>query len=102
MESLHRLERIYSAASASLNDDLFSFGGRNGRQHFNTLHRLDSKTWRWSQVSPQNADGAPMPKATCGMIAFRNSLVVFGGYGVPDPNSITSVSPGPRLKAVRE
>ena len=24
-----------------------------------------------------------MPKTGCGMIAFRNSLVVFGGYGVP-------------------
>ena len=73
----------YGAASASLNDDLFSFGGWDDRQYFNTLHRLDSKTWRWSQVSPQNADGAPMPKAGCGMIAFRNSLVVFGGHGIP-------------------
>ena len=73
----------YLAASASLNDDLFSFGGTDGRRDFNTFHRLDSKTWRWSQVSPQNADGAPMPKYRCGMIAFRNSLVVFGGYGVP-------------------
>ena len=33
-------------------------------------------------MSPQNADGA-MPKCGCGMIAFRNSLVVFGGYGRP-------------------
>ena len=75
----------YLAASASLNDDLFSFGGWDGSQFFNTLHRLDSKTWRWSQVSPQNADGAPMPiyKYGCEMIAFRNSLVVFGGHGVP-------------------
>ena len=73
----------YGAASASLHDGLFSFGGTDGRQFFNTLHRLDSKTWRWSQVSPQNADGAPMPKYGCGMMAFRNSLVVFGGYGVP-------------------
>ena len=24
-----------------------------------------------------------MPKIGCGMIAFRNSLVVFGGYGRP-------------------
>ena len=71
------------AASASVCDDLFSFGGADGRQRFNTLLRLDSKTWCWSQVSPQNADGAPMPKSSCAMIAFRNSLVVFGGYGVP-------------------
>ena len=74
----------YLAASASLHDDLFSFGGRNGSEnYFNTVHRLDTKTWCWSQVSPQNADGAPMPKCGCRMIAFRNSLVVFGGIGVP-------------------
>ena len=73
----------YLAASASLHDDLFSFGGWDGRRYFNTLHRLDSKTWHWSQVSPQNADGAPMPKAGCGMIAFRNSLLMFSGHGIP-------------------
>ena len=79
------------AASASLHDDLFSFGGLGDRDlgwdggdlFFNTVHRLDTKTWCWSQVSPQNADGAPMPKYGCGMIAFRNSLVVFGGFGRP-------------------
>ena len=74
----------YYAASASLHDDFFSFGGGDeSENYFNTVHRLDTKTWCWSQVSPQNADGAPMPKSGCGMIAFRNSLVVFGGYGVP-------------------
>ena len=73
----------YIAASASLHDDLFSFGGYDGQDLFNTVHRLDTKTWCWSQVSPQNADGAPMPKSGCGMIVFRNSLVVFGGIGVP-------------------
>ena len=73
----------YVATSASLHDDLFSFGGIDGRDYFNTVRRLDTKTWCWSQVSAQNADGAPMPKYGCGMIVFRNSLVVFGGYGVP-------------------
>ena len=74
----------YSAASLSLHDDLFSFGGYDGGNlFFNTVRRLDTKTWCWSQVSPQNVDGAPIPKSGCGMIAFRNSLVVFGGYGVP-------------------
>ena len=73
----------YSAASASLHDNLFSFGGIDGCQFFNTLRRLDTEKWCWSQVSPQNADGAPMPKCGCGMIAFGNGLGVFGGYGVP-------------------
>ena len=73
----------YYAASASLYDDLFSFGGFDGRQRFNTVHRLDTEKLCWSQVSPQNADGAPMPKDACGMIAFGNNLGVFGGYGIP-------------------
>ena len=72
----------YDAASASLHDNLFSFGGFDGRQYFNTVHRLDTEKLCWSQVSPHNADGAPMPKFACGMIAFRNSLGVFGGAGI--------------------
>ena len=74
----------YVSASASHHDDLFSFGGRDGRGNpFNTLHRLDTKTWCWCQLSPQNAEGAPMPKTGCGMISFRDSLGVFGGFGIP-------------------
>ena len=72
-----------SAASASLHDNLFSFGGSDGSQYFNTLRRLDTEKLCWSQVSPQNADGAPMPKFGCGMIAFGSGLGVFGGFGVP-------------------
>ena len=73
----------YDAASASLHDDLFSFGGLDDRQWFNTVHKLDTEKLCSIQVSPQNADGAPMPKGSCGMIAFGNSLGVFGGYGIP-------------------
>ena len=74
----------YAAASASLlHDDLFSFGGYDGRRWFNIVQRLDTEKLCWSQVSPQNAGGAPMPKSGCGMIAFGNSLGVFGGFGVP-------------------
>ena len=73
----------YGVASASLHEDLFSFGEYDGRQWFNTLRRLDTEKLCWSQVSPQNADGAPMPKYGCGIIAFGNGLGVFGGIGVP-------------------
>ena len=73
----------YDAASASVNDDLFTFGGHDGRNFLNMLHRLDTKTWLWCQLSPMNADGAPMPKTGCRMMCFRDNLVVFGGYGIP-------------------
>ena len=86
----------YAAASASLHDDLFSFGGFDGRQDFNTFHRLDTEKLCWSQVSLQNADGAPMSKTGCGMIAFGTSLGVFGGFGVPrgptEPQSFIKTS----------
>ena len=71
----------YYAASAVINDDLYTFGGLNDeRSFFNTLQKLDTKTWRWCQLS---AKGAPMPKWGCGMEPYRDSLVVFGGYGRP-------------------
>ena len=73
----------YVAASVSLHDDLFTFGGFFNGKLFNTLHRLDTKTWSWYQVSPQNEDGAPTPKSGCGMISFRDGLGVFGGHGMP-------------------
>ena len=73
----------FLAASATLHDDLFSFGGVDLSRRFNTLRRLDTEKLCWSQVSPQNAEGAPMPKYGCGMIAFGYGLGVFGGYGVP-------------------
>ena len=60
----------YGAASASVNDDLFAFGGFDGRNFFSTLHRLDTKTWCWCRLSPMNADGAPMPKIGSGMMRF--------------------------------
>ena len=72
-----------AAGSASLSDNLFLFGGNDETVFLNTVHKLDTKTWCWYELSPQNSDGAPIPKWGCGMIAFGNSLGVFGGYGVP-------------------
>ena len=73
----------YDSASTSMNDDLYTFGGYKDGNLFNTLHKLDTKTWRWCQLSPQNAEGAPLPKLGCGITSFEDSLVVFGGYGIP-------------------
>ena len=85
------------AASTSINDDLYTFGGGDGRNFFNTLHKLDTKTWHWCQLPPQNAEGAPMPKAACGMISIKDSLVVFGGYGRPRGPA----EPGSFMKSTR-
>ena len=87
----------YGAASTSINDDLYTFGGSDGRNLFNCLHKLDTKTWHWCQLSPQNAEGAPMPEATCGMISIEDSLVVFGGYRRPRGPA----EPGSFMKSTR-
>lgn len=73
----------YSAASASVADDLFMFGGNDGRRFYNSLHRLKGGS-KWTQVCPQNERAeSPMAKYGAGMVAFGDNLAVLGGYGVP-------------------
>ena len=77
----------YAAASASLHHDLYTFGGlctTTKQKESNRLHRLDTKTWRWYELSPKNAEGAPMPKFGCGMVAFStDGLGIFSGHALP-------------------
>ena len=79
-------------ACTSIDEDLYYFGGRCGHAgcHHNTLHRLNTVTMRWKEVTPSSSSvlsqTAPMKKAQCGMIAFqwnnRDYLFIAGGYGV--------------------
>ena len=75
------------AASASIRNRLYAFGGLCSTKESNALHRLDTKRWRWSQLAPQNAEGAPLPKFGCGMVAFSSesgeNLGVFAGHALP-------------------
>ena len=74
---------VYSAASASVDDDLFTFGGVDGRRYYNSLHRLKHAT-QWFELCPQNGRAeSPMAKSGAGMVAFGNNLAVVGGYGKP-------------------
>jgi len=74
---------MYAAASASLNDDLFTFGGYDGRKFHNLLHRLKYAS-RWFELCPQNEnDESPMAKIGAGMVVYDDNLAVFGGYGIP-------------------
>ena len=76
---------VGGAASAVLNNDLYTFGGKTVDGCLtNDLHRLDTETLYWHKLSPQNPHKGPMPKTGCGMIAFGNSLGVFGGCTTPD------------------
>ena len=71
---------VYGAASASVGDDLFTFGGIDS---YNALHKLKHAT-QWVELCPQNDRAeSPMAKTGAGMVAFGNNLAVFGGYGIP-------------------
>lgn len=76
---------LYSAASALLNDDLFTYGGLDGKGYeVASLHRLDTKTYHWFKLSPENAkEEAPMAKFGAAMIACGEDLALFGGHGFP-------------------
>lgn len=64
---------------ASSGHHIYFYGGYNESGLQNSLHQLDTKSWRWKQLC---AGGGPMRKAGCGMVACDSRLVLFGGYGV--------------------
>ena len=76
---------LRGAASASSSDALYTYGGWDGDGKFvNSLHRLSANTFRWSELSRQNARGdSPIAKSGAGMTVCGDMLVVLGGYGKP-------------------
>ena len=61
---------------------MYIFGGLSDTNtSFNDLWVLDLNTKTWSRPI---ADGAyPSPKACASLIAFKSSLILFGGYSHP-------------------
>lgn len=77
---------VYAAAGASVNNDLYMFGGFDGITWFNSLHRLKHtiSTYYWKELFPGSAEtGHPMRKSGGCMVVFGDTLVLFGGYGIP-------------------
>ena len=69
-------------------DDLHFFGGHCGHRscYHNGVHKLSTSSLQWAMLSPTTSeDGAPMKKAYCGMVAFKDGeeaiLFVVGGSG---------------------
>ena len=74
---------VHTVASASVDDDLFTFGGYDGNTWYNSLHLLKDVS-QWFALRPQNKEAeSPMPKRGAQMVAFGDNLAVFGGYGIP-------------------
>ena len=70
---------LYEGACASIAHHIYLYGGHDGSAWHGSLYQLDTKSLEWQQLSPEG----PMKKAGCGMVAYGNKLVLFGGYGRP-------------------
>ena len=73
---------LHGGGWASIENDLYCFGGSSGSSYFNDLHKLNLKTFQWSKVRPRNDQtNWPMPKIGCGFAAInRRTLFCFGGF----------------------
>ena len=71
---------LYGGASAHSEHYLYAYGGVKDGSYSGCLHRLDTKTSFWTQLAAHSAD-APMKKIECGMIVYKNSVIIIGGFG---------------------
>ena len=70
---------LYTGASAYAGHHLYQYGGHDGSRYQNSLHQLDTRSWTWSHLS----SAGPMRKVGCGMVTYDETLLCFGGYGIP-------------------
>ena len=61
-------------------DDLYYFGGDDGKRFHNSLHRLQTRTLEWQDIKQANPAGGPFPKWGCGMVAYQQQLALIGGF----------------------
>ena len=70
-----------------LGTKVIMYGGYHGHGTcwHNSLHELDTTVLKWTELAPNEAEGAPIKKTCCGVVAHSNGgkkqLCVFGGYG---------------------
>ena len=78
---------MFSGACTSTGQDLFTFGGRDGKSRYGDLHRLKPtrNSLRWTRLT------SVAKKSGCGMVCFNSKhLLLFAGY-CPLP---TDIQPG--------
>jgi len=61
-------------------DDLYYFGGDDGKRAHNSLHKLQTRTLEWEGIKQANPAGGPLPKWGCGMVAYQQQLALIGGF----------------------
>lgn len=71
-------KRRANAGAVIFNDELFIYGGTNGKSKFNDLWKFDLKTLKWSQMSKME-EFKPEPRSGHIFVNYKDKLVLFGG-----------------------
>ena len=74
---------LYYGTCASIQDSLYTYGGWDGSSIQSGLHRLCTSAMVWRKLEERFLQDGPMRKAGCRMVQFNDTLVLFGGYGLP-------------------
>ena len=64
----------------------YLYGGYDGSSRHGTLFQLNMADWSWKELS-NCPPGGPGKKDGCRMVAYKNNLVVIGGYCDKRPGS---------------
>ena len=78
---------VYYCGFTVVGSRVLVFGGGCGHRacYHNSLHELDTTIFKWKELAPNEAEGAPIKKCACGLVAHsiggEEQLCVFGGFG---------------------
>lgn len=71
----------YAGACTSVGSFIYTYGGWSLRgKDTGCLFELDTRTFQWRELTSADAVGGPMKKVRSGMIGYKDSLLLFGGY----------------------
>lgn len=71
---------VINGACASSGHHLYVYGGHDRVTQEGSLHQLNVQSCTWTQLSAHTT-GGPKMKSACRMVCYKNSLVLFGGWG---------------------
>uniref|UniRef100_A0A1S4LUU6 F-box protein, putative n=1 Tax=Ixodes scapularis TaxID=6945 RepID=A0A1S4LUU6_IXOSC len=84
MEPGPTISKRYSHSACILGDSMYVFGGcTTANTTFNDLWRLDLATRRW--IRPLTMGTYPPPKACASLVAYKENLLLFGGWTHTSP-----------------
>ena len=78
---------VWGYACSAIGNKIYYFGGwcNHDQCNHNSLHELDTDGFKWRECLA-SSDSGPLKKASCGMVAFQETLLVIGGVGILSPN----------------